>query len=335
MSHRPQGRPEPGGHESPDRGIPPFSLPSIFLRRLRSIVGDSHFDSVVRSFAIPKKTAFRVNTLKANPPDVVVELSRIGVPAHSVEWCKHAFWVEPEQREALTHSSPATDGRIYVQGLSSILATLILDPRPGEWNLDLAAAPGGKATHIVALMNNDGKLSVVEPIRKRMYRLADNLKRMGSQISKTYLMDGRKAGRKVPGRFDRVLLDAPCSSESRMRADDPDSCRYWSLRKIREQSRKQAGLIESALSTLKPGGTLLYCTCSFAPEENEFVVSWLLEAAGDGVEVAPIELPLDHWQPGLTRFGDHEFHPAVTATRRILPTAWFDGFFLAKIVKCR
>lgn len=87
---------------------------------------------------------------------------------------------------------------------------------------------------------------MVEPVRKRMYRLADNLKRMGSKISKTYLMDGRKAGQKVPDRFDRVMLDAPCSSEARMRLADPDSCKYWNLRKIREQSRKQTGLIASA-----------------------------------------------------------------------------------------
>ena len=332
MTYRPQGRPGPEGQRGPQFEIA-SSLPPVFLQRLRSIVGDPHANDVIESFALPKKTAFRVNTLVTDPQDLIGELSQLGVLAQPVPWCDHAFWVEPEQREAVTHSAAASDGRIYVQGLSSILATLVLDPQPGEWNLDLAAAPGGKSTHIVALMQNAGKLSVVEPIRKRMYRLADNLKRLGSTISKTYLMDGRKAGHKVPERFDRVMLDAPCSSESRMRADDPKSYEFWSVRKIREQSRKQRGLIESAFTTLKRGGTMLYCTCSFAPEENEFIVSGLREATNGAAEVLPIDLPFDHWQPGLTQFGDLDFHSAVSETRRILPNEFFDGFYLARIGK--
>ncbi len=308
-------------------------LPDAFVDRLREIVTPRDFPSVIESFLLPKQTAFRVNRILAESSDVANQLAAANLPLHPVDWCEHAFCVSPEHRTALTHSAAATENRIYVQGLSSILATLILDPQPGEWNLDLAAAPGGKSSHMVALMNNQGKLSVVEPIRKRMYRLADNLKRLGSEISKTYLMDGRKAGQKVPGRFDRVLLDAPCSSESRMRADEPKSFEFWSDRKIREQSRKQSGLIQSAFTTLKPGGTMLYCTCSFAPEENEAIVSGLLNSVGQQAEVLPIDMPIDNWQAGLSRFGDSQYHEDVDKTRRILPNEWFDGFYLARIKK--
>lgn len=308
-------------------------LPDEFLDRLRKIVSTDDYPTVVESFSLPKQTAFRVNQILADPSDVARHLAKCELNVQRVGWCDHAFWVPAEQRQALTHSEVAAENRIYVQGLSSILATLVLDPQPGEWNLDLAAAPGGKSSHIVALMQNDGKLSVVEPIRKRMYRLADNLKRLGSTISKTYLMDGRKAGQKVPGRFDRVLLDAPCSGESRMRTDEPKTFEFWSDRKIREQSRKQVGLIESAFTSLKPGGILLYCTCSFAPEENEAIVSKLLNKVGPQAEVLPIEMPIDNWQPGLTSFGDSEYHTDVSDTRRILPNDLFDGFYLARIKK--
>ena len=145
-------------------------------------------------------------------------------------------------RSRLTHCELAENGAIYVQGLSSIFATTVLDPQPEQWNLDLASAPGGKASHMAAMMDDRGKLSVVEPVKPRMYRLAANLKRLGVTISKTYLMDGRKVGRKVPDRFDCIMLDAPCSSDSRIRLDNPDSWKFWSERKVREQSRKQKGL---------------------------------------------------------------------------------------------
>jgi len=308
-------------------------LPDEFIARLESIIQPEQLTQVLNSFSQIEHTGFRVNTLLADSSSVIETLQGLGVTANRVEWCDHAFWVSAEQRETLTHSSLASDGQIYVQGLSSIIAPLILDPQPDEWNLDLAAAPGGKSTHIAALMQNRGKLSVVEPIRKRMFRLADNLKRLGCTISKTYLMDGRSAGRKVPGRFDRVLLDAPCSSESRMRHDDPGSCEIWSPRKIREQARKQKGLIESAFTTLKPGGTMLYCTCSFAPEENETIVDHLLNQVGEVARILPIDLPFDNWQAGLTAFQSAEFNPDVKLTRRILPNAWFDGFYMARIRK--
>ena len=311
----------------------PTELPPEFIDRLKRIIEPEQWRSVLESFSKPRVTSFRVNTLKTNSEQVVSSLRHDGVTPQLVSWCNHAFWVTASQRDTVTHSPLASSGEIYVQSLSSILATLVLDPKPDQWNLDLAAAPGGKSSHIVALMNNVGKLSVVEPIRKRMFRLADCLNRMGSSISKTYLMDGRQAGRKVPNRFDRVLLDAPCSSESRMRTDKPGSTDYWSLRKIREQARKQSGLIESAFLTLKPGGTLLYCTCSFAPEENEAIVSRLLENSGSEAEVLPIDLPVSNWQPGLAEFEDMNFDEQVTRTCRILPNEFFDGFYLAKIGK--
>jgi len=308
-------------------------LPREFRSRLSTMLDETTLRAVVESFDVQKKTTFRINTLLADPNDTIDELQQLGVDPQPVGWCDHAFWVAADDRDRLTHATAAVNGRIYIQGLSSILATLVLDPQPGEWNLDLAAAPGGKSTHIVARMQNQGKLSVVEPVRKRMFRLADNLKRLGSQISRTYLMDGRKVGQKVPDRFDRVLLDAPCSSEARMRTSDPKTTQFWSPRKIREQSRKQLGLIESAFQSLKPGGTLLYCTCSFAPEENEAIVSALLDRMEGEAILLDLDLPIDNWQPGLPSFGELQFHPSIARCRRILPNSLFDAFFMGKIRK--
>jgi 16S rRNA (cytosine1407-C5)-methyltransferase len=139
------------------------------------------------------------------------------------------------------------DGRLYPQSPSSWLPVLLLDPRPGEEILDLAAAPGGKSLHIAARMGNRGRLACVEAIRDRFFRLRGNLERGDMKIAATYLKDGRGVGAAVPGRFDRVLLDAPCSSEALLRPQDADSSRHWSLHKVHEAAHKQRGLIVSAL----------------------------------------------------------------------------------------
>ncbi|QEG22369.1 RsmB/NOP family class I SAM-dependent RNA methyltransferase [Mariniblastus fucicola] len=304
-------------------------------QRLTEIVGKDQIEGVLKSFANPKTTSFRINTIRGSVSETISAVENLGVTPSPVAWCEEAFLIPPEQRSRLTHSELADDGSIYVQGLSSIFASTVLRPEPEQWNLDLASAPGGKASHMAALMDNRGKLSVVEPIKPRMYRLADNLKRLGVTISRTYLMDGRKVGRKVPDRFDCVMLDAPCSSDSRIRADNPDSWKFWSERKVREQARKQKGLIVSAFQSLKPGGTLLYCTCSFSPEENEAVVSHLMDATDGDATPLPIEMPFDNWQPGINSFRELEFDDAVSYSRRVLPNEHFDAFFLARFTKQR
>lgn len=301
--------------------------------RLREIVGDDQFDGVLASFSATKLTAFRVNTIKSSSAEIVEAVEALGVTVSQVPWCEEAFTVSAADRSTLTHSELAESGQIYVQGLSSIFATTVLSPEPDQWNIDLASAPGGKASHMAAMMNNRGKLSVVEPIKPRMYRLADNLKRLGVTNARTYLMDGRKVGRKVPDRFDCVMLDAPCSSDSRIRADKPDSWKFWSERKVREQARKQKGLIVSAFQSLKPGGTMLYCTCSFSPEENEAVVSNLMKKTDGEAKPLPIEMPFENWQAGMGAFRGTEFHEAAALSRRILPNDEFDAFFLAKFQK--
>ena len=301
--------------------------------RLKEIVGEEAAAAVLHSFSAPKRTSFRVNTIRGPVEPAIGAIESLGVSVAPVSWCELAFSVSAEDRSKLTHSELAESGHIYVQGLSSIFASTVLEPEPEQWNLDLASAPGGKASHIAAMMDNRGKLSVVEPIKPRMYRLADNLKRLGVTISRTYLMDGRKVGRKVPDRFDCVMLDAPCSSDSRIRSDKPDSWKFWSERKVREQARKQKGLIVSAFESLKPGGTLLYCTCSFSPEENEAVVSHLMESTEGAAKPLAIEMPFDNWQPGLKGFRDMEFDEAATLSRRVLPNEEFDAFFLARFTK--
>ena len=232
---------------------------------------------------------------------------------------------------ALPQHAAASAGQLYIQNPSSYFAVQVLAPEVDEQVLDLAAAPGGKTIAMAARMNNSGRVAAVEPIRGRFHRMQANLSRCGVTNVQFYMRDGRGVGRAVPDRFDRVLLDAPCSSESRMRWQDVKTYQHWSLRKVRETQRKQKSLLRSAYAALKPGGVLLYCTCSFAPEENELVVEALLRKTD--AQLLPIENPPQHSVPGLTHWSGKSLSSQLQQSRRILPNGIWDGFYLARIIK--
>jgi 16S rRNA (cytosine1407-C5)-methyltransferase len=308
-------------------------LPDLFIERLQKTVPSGRWEACLLSFSQQKPAAFRVNVLRATVDEVKSELSSQGIHYVAVKWLAGAFTVPPDQRRKLTDSAAIADGRIYVQSLSSMVAALVLGPRPGEKVLDLAAAPGGKTSQMAAMMQNQGHIAAVEVIRARMFKLRANLQRCGVSNVKTFLTDGRTVGNKTPERFDRVLLDAPCSSEARFDCREPSTWKRWSLRKIKECARKQRGLLRSAVASLKPKGTLLYCTCSFAPEENEAVVHGALTQLGEAIEIEGIELPLENTQPGITHWEGKDLHPDLARSVRILPDGQMGGFYLCKLVK--
>ena len=231
----------------------------------------------------------------------------------------------------ISQHASAENGQIYIQNPASYFAVSILAPQPDEEILDLAAAPGGKTLAIAARMHNTGRLAAVEPIRGRFFRMQANLQRCGVTNVDFYQRDGRSVGRAVPERFDRVLLDAPCSSESRMNWLDASTYQHWSPRKVKETQRKQKSLIRSAYAALKPGGTLLYCTCSFAPDENELVVASLLKKTD--AQLMPIAEYPPNSMPGLTQWLGKLLNENLALTLRVLPDGPWDGFYVAKIFK--
>lgn len=314
-------------------------LPAEFLDRLKRIIPSSSLAEVLRSFSDTKKVSFRINQLAGTIEETLAELKRIEIPLEPISWLVDqqdqviAWSTDAIHKSILSHSSLADSGKIYLQNPSSMLAALVLEAQPGESVLDLTAAPGGKTIQLAQQMQNQGSLSAVEAVRTRMFKLKANLNRCGVKNCKTYLTDGRTVGKKTPARFDRVLLDAPCSSEARMRADDPASWKTWSLRKLRETSRKQIGLLKAAVHATKPGGTILYCTCSFAPEENEQVVDRVLRKFANGLKLVPIELPISNIQTGLTNFDGVQFDRSLENAVRVLPDRQMDAFFMAKMIK--
>ena len=308
------------------------TLPELFRERLIRILGEALSSEVATSFASPKAAGFRVNRLLAAPEEVCAELVQSGLSVQPIPGLPDGFFVSAEQRPGLTRHRLVEAGHVYVHNPSSMLAALVLEPQPGETVMDLAAAPGGKTLHLAALMGGQGFLSAVEPVQARFYKLKDNLRRGGAAFVRTYQLDGRRVPAKTGPRFDRILLDAPCSGEARFHASDPEAHENWNLRKIKECRGKQVGLIQAGFAALKPGGRMLYCTCSFAPEENEAVVASLLEAQ-PACQLLEIKLPVENWQAGLPSWEGQTFPASLGRCRRILPNHLHDALFLALLEK--
>jgi len=308
-------------------------LPELFLQRLSRIVPPERFEECLRTFHEPLAVGARANTLLAEGEAVFQGLHEAGFEVHPVPWYPDAFWLPPAQRDALLGSEWVRNALVYVQNLSSMIPPLVLAPRPGEEVLDLCAAPGGKTLQMAAMMRGEGNLVAVEAVRGRFFKMRENLLRHGAGFVQTMQAEGAWLWKRWRGRFDAVLLDAPCSSEGRFRTGDPTSFRYWSLRKIADMVRKQKSLIYSAIQCLKPGGRLVYCTCTFAPEENEGIIAHALKKFGEAIEMVPVPLEVEGMVPALCTWEGRVFPEPVRHARRILPSPQMEGFFLCLIRK--
>lgn len=290
-------------------------------------------DPCLEYLAQKRFVTFRINRLKAHDALSARLFPELGVQPHPLNWPPHTFSIRSKHASMLSHSRAFETGLIYIQELSSIASVYILGAQPGEHVLDLCAGPGGKTALLAECMENRGHIAAVEPVKSRFFRLKATLDRCGVHNTRCFRMDGRKAHRHRPEAFDRVLLDAPCSTEGGFRMNHPKSFRYWSKRKIFEMQRKQKGLLFSAVQCLKPHGRLLYCTCTFAPEENEEVVSTILSRFKSTLEVLPIHLPIANVQPGLLNWEGKAYDPQVKRCLRILPNDLWSPFFLCLMRK--
>ena len=316
--------------------MPKGQLPEVFLEKLKKTVPTSHWDKVLKSFAQERPTTFRVNSLKTNPGSVKERLESQGLKLENLPWYKEAFILRKGRQRDLEDTELYQKGEIYVQGLSSMVPPLVLGPNPGEKVLDLTAAPGSKTTQLASLMKNEGSVTANDNNPIRVEKLKANAALQGaSNVDVLPAGDGALVWKTHYEAFDRVLLDAPCSSEGRFQLDTPSTYGYWKEDTNRKMAKDQRRLLKSALLSLKPGGTLVYSTCTFAPEENEMVLHWALETYGDSLLIEDISIPLPLHTRGLTAWGDLKFDPSVVKSVRVLPTPDVEGFFVAKFRKTK
>jgi 16S rRNA C967 or C1407 C5-methylase (RsmB/RsmF family)/NOL1/NOP2/fmu family ribosome biogenesis protein len=300
----------------------PDRLPEAFVARMRELLGPEAA-AFLDSYRRPAQRTVRANPLKLDPAALP---GLLGVDPDPVPWCPEAFFLPEAARVGSTLAHAA--GLCYVQEPSALAVGEALDVRPGQRVLDLAAAPGGKATQIAARLGDDGVVVANEVQRGRVQALADNLDRWGSW--RTVLAAETVAGLadRLPGAFDRVLLDAPCSGEGLFRRN-PAAAAQWRPGHVRGSAERQRGLLADAARLVRPGGVLVYSTCTFAPEENEGQVARFLTTHPDW-EI--LDLPT---HPGFTP-GRPDWTPAgppdLARTVRLWPHHLRgEGHFIAKL----
>ncbi len=280
----------------------------------------------------PEPVYIRVNTLKCpNRQDLFAYLKEWGFTTQPVEGLPDHYRVHhPQEPSAIARTIPHWTGWFYIQDIASGLVSQILNPQPGTTLLDLCAAPGGKTTHCAQLMHNQGTIFANDIGTRRLRALQTNLLRMGVTCCVVTRYDGLRYP-DLPTPPDCVLVDAPCSGEGRIRQDPKHKKREAELHFIHQISGKQKGLLRRAITLAKKGARIVYSTCTFAPEENEFVVAYVLERMP--VRLIPIHLNLPHSR-GITRWENKTLPPEMEYCVRIYPHQLDSGgMFIALLEK--
>ncbi|WP_312154379.1 16S rRNA (cytosine(1407)-C(5))-methyltransferase RsmF [Lelliottia nimipressuralis] len=303
-------------------------LPDEFLAHMReALPAHLSMDDFIAACQRPLRRSIRVNTLKISVADFLALVSPYRWQLTPVPWCAEGFWIERDDEDALPLGSTAEhlSGLFYIQEASSMLpvAALFADENQPLRVMDVAAAPGSKTTQIAARMGNQGAILANEFSASRVKVLHANISRCGiSNVALTHF-DGRVFGAAVPESFDAILLDAPCSGEGVVRKD-PDALKNWSVASNLEIAATQRELIDSAFHALRPGGTLIYSTCTLNRDENESVCLWLKEQYPQAVEFLPLDALFEGAKAALTPEGFLQVFPQI-----------FDceGFFVARLRK--
>ncbi|HBP00537.1 MAG: Ribosomal RNA small subunit methyltransferase B [Candidatus Uhrbacteria bacterium GW2011_GWF2_41_16] len=295
-------------------------LPDVFFQRLEQQFGRSATDRICAAFESSRFPTLRTNTIKTTDAAIMETFRTDRIAFERIRDISHAFRIKNRtDAEILTHPL-CTNGHIYLQGIASMLPPIILDPQPGETILDLCAAPGSKTTQLAALMKNQGHIIACENDEVRFQKLLHTLRLQSATIVEPKCMDAALLRHEAQEKFDRILADVPCSAEGRIRLDEPRTYRFWSPNNASTCAKIQRRLLRAAAECLKPSGTLVYSTCTLAPEEDENMISWFLETFPNFKSI-PFDLPLS------------EIRKTSTGGTYVFPSREHEGFFLAKMQK--
>jgi 16S rRNA C967 or C1407 C5-methylase (RsmB/RsmF family)/NOL1/NOP2/fmu family ribosome biogenesis protein len=252
-----------------------YELPQPFIVKMQQMLGEEA-EAFLAAYSQPRTAGLRLNPQKAAQAGDAAELLR-RLPAEwsltPVLWCPNGCYYDADARPG-KHPLHAA-GVYYIQEPSAMSAVEWLDPQPGEVVLDLAAAPGGKATQIAGKLGDGGLLVANEIHPARAKILSENIERMGIARAVVTNETPQRLAERFPSFFDRIMVDAPCSGEGMFRKD-PEARGEWSLEQVGVCAARQQEILEYAVKMLKPGGVMAYSTCTFSVEENEGVVQRFL-----------------------------------------------------------
>ena len=278
-----------------------------------------------------EQRAVRVNTLKSTTQNFENFLSKLNYTFREIPYQTYGY-ILSDDPAPLSHTLAYFKGLFMYQGLSSQLPVLLLEIKPGERVLDMAAAPGSKSTQLASELQNKGILVLNDYSTNRLQALSANMQRSGAVNFCILKHRGQNFGPLLPEFFDKVLCDVPCSALGTLNTN-PEISSWWSLKKLHKLAQIQYYMLVSALKVLKVGGELVYSTCTITPEENEMVINRLL----DNYPVEILSLPAslsDQFSPGMTHYKNNDLSPELRRALRIYPDQHqMEGFFMIKLKK--
>jgi 16S rRNA (cytosine1407-C5)-methyltransferase len=310
----------------------------IFLSRLAHLYG-SRADVIISRFSQDRVPTFRINTLRISLTDCELSLQQEGFVFEKSELLATGYILHNRSKRELTESSAYKNGWIYIQSFSSMLPIEEFSRSMPSLSspvraLDMCAAPGSKTTQLAAVIHTTGEITAIDSSRDRFFILTRALRLYGATNVHVRLGHAEKLWRSYGPVFDFVLLDAPCSGEGRFSASELALSDDWSLKKVERLAALQKQLIFSAVMCLKPGGILIYSTCTMAPEENEAVIHFALEKFAGAIEVEPLAIcgfEQDVFLPGVDHWEGALYDSRVRNSLRVIPDTLWEGFFVCKL----
>lgn len=296
-----------------------MELPDFFIKKIKAQYGDDLTTKICEGYKVKRKVTLRVNTLKSSIQKLKDELVKNNIEFEEVSWSSEALIINNATEKDIEELDIYKNGEIYLQSLSSMLPPIILEPQKEKDILDMAAAPGGKTTQMAALTDNKSHITACEMNNIRIEKLKYNIQKQGATC--VYIM--QKDSRNIDDffSFDQILLDSPCSGSGTLNIEDKNLEKYFTEKLIEKSVKSQIALLKKAIKILKSGGTMVYSTCSILKEENEEVLKKAL--SGSKAEIVPIEF--DENIPYLPT--------TLPGTICVCPTEYYEGFFVAKIIK--
>ena len=307
-----------------------------FIERMGLLLdGEQDLKNFLETSKTQSRKSIRVNTLKMNPDELKNRLEKknwkIKQPFKNYQ---EIFIIDNELEPGeLGKTKEHLLGYYYVQEITSMMPIISLQPKVGDSLLDLCASPGSKTTQAAAVMENKGTIIANDLTVNRLSILSSNLERCGVMNTIVTRHDGFELCsklKKLPIVFNKILIDAPCSGEGNIRTSNRTFLE-WSEPLLKSLSRKQKRLVSLAPFLLKKNGEIVYSTCTYAPEENEFIVQYLID--NFDLEILDINLPIKT-RPGILEWYDNKFHHSMKKAVRIYHhDNDLEGFFLCKMRK--
>ena len=298
-----------------------YKIPTFLYNLLQKQYGENLTNTIIDGYSLKRPITLRANTLKTNIQNIKDIFDSLGFTYKEVSWYKDALVMENVSEEQIKDLEIYKNGEIYLQSLSSMIPPIILSPKEDENIFDMAAAPGGKTTQMLALSQNKAFITACEKNKIRAKRLQYNLNKQGSNRVNVMIEDARQLDDFFS--FDKILLDAPCSGSGTISIFDKRLESTFTEDLVNRSAKVQSELLKKAITLLKPGHEMIYSTCSILSKENEEILQKFIDMKK--IEIFPIDTSI---------FSDAILLPvSIEGTLCICPTKLYEGFFVARIKK--